>query len=108
MGTCEMRTAGGSLEVRAIVAGETVKSVFLNGDFIASSNAVADLESSLRWHVRDEPALHQTIQQPLDRNNGAWAQISAEEITTAVIQALSHTSVTAPQTCFANQGAEFG
>ena len=108
MGTCEMRTAGGSLEVRAIVAGETVKSVFLNGDFIASSNAVADLESSLRWHVRDEPALHQTIQQSLDRNNGAWAQISAEEITTAVIQALSHTSVTAPQTCFANQGAEFG
>ena len=107
IGTCEMRTAGGSLEVRAIVAGETVKSVFLNGDFIASSNAVADLESSLRWHVRDEPALHQTIQKSVGRNNGAWSQISAEEITAAVLQALAHTSVTAPQACFASQGAEF-
>lgn len=107
IGTCEMRTAGGALEVRAIVAGETVKSVFLNGDFIASSNAVADLESSLRWHLRDEPALHQTIQRSVDRNNGSWAQISAEEITAAVLQALAHTSVATPQNCFANQGAEY-
>ena len=106
VGTCEIRTTGGSLEVRAIVAGETVKSVFLNGDFIASGNAVADLESSLRWHLRDESALHQTIQKSVYRNNGAWAQISAEEITEAVLQAVAHTSVTTPQTCFANQGVE--
>ncbi len=107
VGTSKVRTAGGSLEVRAIVAGETIKSVFLSGDFIASNNAVADLESSLRWHVREFSSLQQTITNSIERNSHAWNQISTEDLTTAVVNAVDLSQEIKPHACFANQGVAY-
>jgi lipoate---protein ligase len=49
-GSAKVKTPAGLLDIRASLAGRTVKAVFIGGDFFASENAIADLEASLRWH----------------------------------------------------------
>ena len=107
VGRYQMRTDGGSLDVRTIVAGQMVKSVFVNGDFVASDNAVADLESSLKWHVRDAGALSQTISKVVERNAGGWPNISATDVANAVLAAIEDTAIESsdrtPNPCFARE-----
>ncbi len=91
IGQSSLRTDAGDINVKVIVAGETVKSVFLGGNFNASDNAVFDLESSLRWHARDPVALRQTISQSMKRNCDAWDRIAAAELSAVLIDALKQT-----------------
>ena len=105
-----LRTVAGDLDVKAIVAGETVKSVFFGGNIIASDRAIHDLESSLRWHVCDPAALQHTVNQSVARNVAAWDRISAKEITHVLLQALGRPKdLGVEQTagaCFAREPAQ--
>ena len=109
VGHYKLRTDGGTLDVRAIVAKRTLKSVFLNGNFIASDNAISDLENSLRWHITDADALNRTIERSHLKNRQFWDRISATEITDAVLGAIGQTEIDsvefAPNSCFARSGA---
>ena len=109
LGHYKLRTDGGTLDVRAIVAKRTLKSVFLNGDFIASENAISDLENSLRWHITDADALSRTIERSHLKNRQFWDRISATDITDAVLGAIGQTEVDSvdfvPNSCFARSGA---
>jgi len=109
VGDSELRTAGGTLEVRAIVAGKTIKSIYFGGDFIASDNAVLDLEESLRWHIRDSQRVQKTVFDSVERNAESWHRISALDLTVAVNAALERCLPAAPQTesgaCFAREVA---
>ncbi len=110
LGQSSIRTEAGRLEIKAIVAGETVKSVFLGGNFIASDSAVYDLESSLRWHVREPVAIKNTIAQSVARNIQGWDRISVKEITETLLHALK-LSETLPNeatagACFAREPAQ--
>ncbi len=110
VGKFKLRTLGGTIDVRAIVAGETVKSVMVGGSFIASDNAVFDLESSLRWHARDVSRLRHTVFDSYQRNADAWNQLNAQEIADAVAGAVEQCSEARPYrirgTCFANRDGE--
>ena len=109
VGHYKLRTDGGTLDVRAIVAKRTLKSVFLNGNFIASDNAISDLENSLRWHITDADALNRTIERSHLKNRQFWDRISATEITDAVLGAIGQTEIDSvefsPNSCFACSGA---
>ena len=110
VGRSRVHTAGGTLDVRAIVAGQMVKSVFLNGDIITSDNAIFDLEGSLRWHVRDSDVVFDTIYKSFERNCEAWNQVSVMDITNAVMGAIDQSDVGSPAespgTCFAHRSVE--
>ncbi len=110
VGCNRVHTAGGTLDVRAIVAGQMVKSVFLNGDFITSDNAISDLEGSLRWHARDSDVVFNTIHKSFERNCEAWNQVSVMDIANAVMGAIDQSDFGAteesPSTCFAHRGVE--
>ena len=110
VGRNRVHTAGGTLDVRAIVAGQMVKSVFLNGDFITSDNAISDLEGSLRWHARDSDVVFNTIHKSFERNCEAWNQVSVMDIANAVMGAIDQSDFGAteesPSTCFAHRGVE--
>lgn len=109
VGRYQLRTEGGTLDVRAIVANGTVKSVFLNGDFVASENAICDLETSLRWHIRDEVALNNTITRSHLKYRQFWDPIEAKDIACAVRGAIDRSSIDADRqvvnACFARDGA---
>lgn len=109
VGHYKFRTDGGTLDVRAIVAKRTLKSVFLNGDFIVPENAISDLESSLRWHITDADALNKTIMKSHFKNRQFWDRISAADISNAVLGAIGQTEMDsvelAPSSCFACSGA---
>ena len=60
-GSAKVKTPGGLLDVRATLAGGTIKAVFIGGDFFAAEGAIADLESSLRWRPADAVAVAATL-----------------------------------------------
>ena len=49
-GSAKIKTPAGLLDVRATLAGDTIKAIFIGGDFFAAEGAIADLEARLRWH----------------------------------------------------------
>ncbi len=108
VGHYKLKTKGGTLDVRAIVARRTLKSVFLNGDFIASENAIFDLESSLKWHITDAEALNRTIERSYLKNRQFWDGISATDISDAVLGAIgqsdSDSFASVPNSCFVHSG----
>ncbi len=105
-----LRTDAGLLSVKVIVVGKTVKSVYIGGDFVVSEKAVHDLESSLRWHLRDPVALRETIDQSVNRNAVYWDRISSDLIATAILKALDQTGNPVNEwsagACFARQRLE--
>lgn len=60
-GSAKLKTPAGLLDIRTTLAGATIKSVFIGGDFFAAEHAVADLEASLRWHSSDPKAVAATL-----------------------------------------------
>lgn len=87
-GRCMLSTPAGMLDVRAIVAGEFIKSVFINGDFVASDGALLDLENSLRWHQRESGALAETVRQSMRRHKQVWSGMTPEFMTEAIVAAV--------------------
>lgn len=61
VGAAKEKTPAGLLDVRATLAGRTLKAVYIGGDFFAAEQAIADLEASLRWHVADPDAIATTL-----------------------------------------------
>ncbi|MCH7764307.1 MAG: hypothetical protein IIB95_11325 [Candidatus Marinimicrobia bacterium] len=66
-GKAIIKTAGGLLDVRVVLAGKMIKSVFIRGDFFTSEHAIADLEQSLRWHTSQESAVSKTLSKVYER-----------------------------------------
>ena len=110
VGQSSIRTDAGDLEIKVITAGDTLKSVFLSGNFITSDNAVHDLESSLRWHTSEPRALQQTIAKSMKQNARAWDRISENEITTTLLRALNQSDTGSSELtagpCFGREIAE--
>lgn len=110
VGSYQIRTSGGNLSVKALVSGGTIKSVFLNGDFITSENAIYDLENKLRWHNTDRKKVRQTIDESYARNRNAWNKISADDLMYAIDGAVKRSSSdhldSIPNPCFAREYAD--
>ena len=79
-GSAKVKTPGGLLDVRATLAGNTIKAVFIGGDFFAAEGAIAEVESSLRWH----PAAPEAVAASL---SGAYAH-RADDLATVPLDSL--------------------
>ncbi len=60
-GSAKVKTPAGLLDVRATLAGNTIKAIFIGGDFFAAEGAVADLEARLRWHPASPQRVRETL-----------------------------------------------
>jgi lipoate-protein ligase A len=60
-GSAKVKTPAGLLDVRATLAGNTIKAMFIGGDFFATEGAVADLEARLRWHPASPERVRETL-----------------------------------------------
>jgi len=109
-GMIRVKTPGGLLEIRARLAGRTLKAIRLAGDFFASESAVADLESSLRWHPIESGALARTLERVYLERKGELGTIPLESLTEAVLSAVGQAKLAGPEAaspygCFVNPGA---
>ncbi|GAC1554826.1 MAG: lipoate--protein ligase family protein [Ktedonobacteraceae bacterium] len=107
-GSAKVKTPAGLLDVRATLAGNTIKAIFIGGDFFATEGAVAGLEARLRWH----PASSERVQETLVAGYAEYANqlnnLPVEALQEAIRQAVraaqkAETAVRAdPYGCFVN------
>lgn len=81
-----VRTPGGMLRVYLAVAGGTVKSAWITGDFFATTPAVSSLESSLKWRTVTRPELAAAVEEEYGRSGGIPG-VQPSELTSAVLEA---------------------
>ena len=104
MGHSSSQTAAGDLNVRVIVAGSMMKSVYLSGNFMVSDIAVYALESSLRWHPTDATEVRRTIARSVDENADSWDRMSVDDIASTLLNAVERCEINnpvQPGACFA-------
>lgn len=112
-GSSKIKTPGGLLDVRVTMAGSTIKAAFIGGDFFASENAVADLESSLRWHTGEPEKVAATLREAYQRRKGEFNGIQPEALIEAVQKAVSRAGVAEsqmradPYGCYINPGGHY-
>lgn len=108
LGSAKVKTPGGLLDVRATLAGNTVKAVFIGGDFFAAESAIADLEASLRWHSADPDAVAATLARAYADRAHDLAALPLDSLVQVVQQAVRLARVTEsaaradPYGCFVN------
>ncbi len=83
-GSAKVKTPAGLLDIRASLAGRTVKAVFIGGDFFASENAIADLEASLRWHSSKPQAIAATLAKVYEQRQSELNGIPLVDLTEVV------------------------
>ncbi len=108
VGAAKIKTPGGLLDVRVTLAGSTIKAAFIGGDFFAGEGAIADLESSLRWHTSDPRAVAVTLKSAYANRRNDLSALPFESLTQAIHQAIrrAHVAESAarsdPYGCFVN------
>jgi lipoate-protein ligase A len=60
-GSASLKTDAGLLSVHLTLAGDTIKAIYITGDFFADEAAVAAMERSLRWHPAAQEAVQKTL-----------------------------------------------
>jgi lipoate-protein ligase A len=97
-GAAKLDTGSGLVEVRVAMAGRTIKSAHVRGDFFESESALADLEARLRWHSSDPHAIAVTVREwSSSRSAGALPPDALVEV---IISA--SVSDSEPYGCFVN------
>lgn len=109
-GVARIKTSGGLLDVRVVLAGRTLKAVFINGDFFTSEDAIADLERSLRWHTSEPEAITTTVLNVFARWEAELRMIPVERLLAAIHcatdEAISRLERNPPYGCFVNPHPE--
>lgn len=111
-GSSKIKTSAGLLDVRVTMAGSTIKAAFIGGDFFAAETAVADLESSLRWHTSQPDKVAATLLEAYERRSGDFNGIEPEVLIEAVQKAVSRARMVEsqmradPYGCYVNPGGQ--
>lgn len=114
IGKSIIKTEGGLLDIRIVLAGKMIKSAFIGGDFFTSEHAIADLEQSLRWHSSQKSSLHETLTQVYKRWSGDLANVPMESLIKALSSAIQKAEIMARKTssdpygCFVTPGQTVG
>jgi lipoate---protein ligase len=87
-GSAKVKTPAGLLDVRATLAGNTIKAIFIGGDFFAAEGAVADLEARLRWHPASPERVRETLAAGYAERANQWNDLSLEALQEAIRQAV--------------------
>jgi lipoate-protein ligase A len=78
------RSDAGTLEIAVSVAGKVFQSVYIRGDFFAAESALADLESELRWHSIEHPALTATLERFCSARPGVLGSLAPQNLAAAI------------------------
>lgn len=110
-GKAIIKTSGGLLDVRIILAGKMIKSIYIRGDFFTSENAIADLEQSLRWHPSQGKGVYDTLLKVYLRWSEDLNSLPIESLFKVIELATKRAAVFArkassdPYGCFINPGS---
>ena len=110
MGKALVKTPGGLLDIRLVLAGEMIKSVYIRGDFFTSEHAIADLEQSLRWHSSSENTMSGTLSKVYERWSDDLANLPMDSLLNALSTAIQEAERTSrkgladPYGCFVTPG----
>ena len=110
-GKALVKTPGGLLDIRIVLAGKMIKSAYIGGDFFTSEHAIADLEQSLRWHSSNENSVSETLFKIYERWFEDLANLPMDALIKAInsaIQKAAHTARKAsadPYGCFVTPGS---
>ena len=110
MGKALVKTPGGLLDIRLVLAGEMIKSVYIRGDFFTSEHAIADLEQSLRWHSSNENTMSGTLTKVYKRWSDDLTNLPMDSLLNAIVVAIQKAERTArkgladPYGCFVTPG----
>jgi lipoate---protein ligase len=113
-GTAKLKTEAGLLDIRASLAGRTVKAIFIGGDFFASENAIADLEANLRWHSSKPHAIATTLANVYQKRQSELNRIPLDDLTGVIQTAVKRASIadsrirSDPYGCFVTPGGGNG
>ncbi|SVA46933.1 uncharacterized protein METZ01_LOCUS99787, partial [marine metagenome] len=109
-GKSKVKTSGGLLDVRVVLAGKMIKSPYIGGDFFTSEHAIADLEQSLRWQSSHKNTVYKTLSKVYER----WSEdltnlpidslLKAIESATQKAECLARKESENPYGCFVNPG----
>ncbi len=113
VGASKIKTDAGLLDVRVTMAGAMIKAAFIGGDFFAEENAVADLESALRWHTGQQDKVSATVREIYQRRKNQFNGIQPEALIEALTKAISRAQVAEsqmradPYGCYVNPGGQY-
>ena len=113
-GSAKVKTPAGLLDVRATLAGRTLKAVYIGGDFFTAENAIADLEASLRWHTAEPSAIAATLEKNYARWQTELSHIPLGDLIQAVQTAIQRANIADakaradPYGCFVNPAGNRG
>ncbi len=109
-GKALVKTPGGLLDIRLVLAGEMIKSVYIRGDFFTSEHAIADLEQSLRWHSSNENTMSGTLTKVYKRWSDDLTNLPMDSLLNALNTAIQEAKRTSrkgladPYGCFVTPG----
>ena len=107
-GSAKVKTPAGLLDVRATLAGNTIKAIFIGGDFFATEGAVAELEARLRWHPASPERVRETLVAGYEEHAYQLNDLPLEALQEAIRQAVraaqkaESTARADPYGCFVN------
>ena len=87
-GTGKVKTPAGLLDVRATLAGNTIKAILIGGDFFAAEGAIADLEARLRWHPASTESIRETLAAGYAEHANQLNNLPLEALQEAIRQAV--------------------
>ncbi len=105
-----VKTPGGLLDVRIVLAGNMIKSAYIGGDFFTSEHAIADLEQSLRWHSSNENSVSETLSKIYKRWSKDLTNLPVDALIKAINSAIQKAERNARKTsadpygCFVTPG----
>jgi lipoate-protein ligase A len=88
-GSAAIKTEGGLLSVHLTLAGETIKALYLAGDFFGDEAVVAGLERALRWHPSEPDALAKTLRAVAEREGLTIPRVPTESVIEAIGRAVA-------------------
>jgi lipoate-protein ligase A len=87
-GSAQLKTPAGLLDIRATLAGNTIKAIFIGGDFFATEGAIADLEARLRWHPASPERVRETLATGYAEHGSQLDNLPLEALQEAIRQAV--------------------
>ena len=109
-GKALVKTPGGLLDIRLVLAGKMIESAYIRGDFFTSEHAIADLEQSLRWHSSNENSVSETLSKVYERWSDDLTNLPMDSLLNTIVVAIQKAEHSArrgladPYGCFVTPG----
>ena len=109
-GKALVKTPGGLLDIRLVLAGKMIESAYIRGDFFTSEHAIADLEQSLRWHSSNKNSVSETLSKVYERWSDDLTNLPMDSLLNTIVVAIQKAERTArrgladPYGCFVTPG----